>query len=214
MKKLVAIAVAGIAAIAILVYFDRSPGTTVAPMSAEPALAAASKAAQRPTTPTDDAATRPANAAIRAPSTPPPSIVPELPAPRRAATREKNKKLQAACDELFRRQRERQQRAFDAEPKDPAWAYAMEQKLREFTSHRFLAAQIEVSEIDCKTTFCEISARSLAPERADEFNKAIDALRKEPWNEFTGGSVTNSDDSGKSVQFARLTERLGGAPDP
>ncbi len=53
----------------------------------------------------------------------------------------------------------REQAARDAEPKDLAWAYAMEQKLRQFTMPRFQADEIDLTAIDCKTSFQDLILR-------------------------------------------------------
>jgi hypothetical protein len=193
MKKLVAIAVAVIVAVGVFAYLGRSSETPTAAItepsqsqapSTEQLLAPAREPEYLQTTLTADAGTRPTPAAT----------------------------LRARCNEAYQREQERQQRAWDAEQKDPAWAYAMEQKLREFTSPRLQAAQIEVSDIDCKTTFCEINAHALVPELAGQFNAVIEAVREQPWSEFSGFSMTNSGDSGKQVQYARLTRRESKPP--
>jgi len=190
MKKRVAIAIAVIVVIGVVAYLDRSRETAITEpdrpqaRSTEPTLGPASEPEHLQTTLTADAGTQPTQAAT----------------------------LREKCNEAYQREQERQQRAWDAEPKDPAWAYAMEQKLREFTSPRLQTAQMEVSDIDCKTTFCEINAHALVPELAGQFNEVIDAVREQPWSEFTGFSVTNSGDSGKQVQYARLSRKESKPP--
>jgi hypothetical protein len=213
MQKLVAIAVGVIVAIGIVVYFARSSEKTSAAaseveqsrqQSAKSPLVAASEPEQPQSPPSDGAGT---NAATPQAATGQFSTSPSRAGLKVATQSASHREMRAACDEMFQRQQEREQRARDAEPKDPVWAYAMEQKLREYTSRRFQSTAIAVSKIECKTTFCEISADALVPEAADEFNKAIAALREEPWSKFTGTSITNSNDSGKQVQFARVSLR-------
>src|SRR6185369_8379023 len=48
--------------------------------------------------------------------------------------------------------------ALHAEPKDPAWAYPMEQKLREYLTQKLQSGEVEVIGIECRTSFCEIKA--------------------------------------------------------
>jgi hypothetical protein len=203
MKKLVAIAAAVIAAVAIVVYFGRSPETTVVPMTKP----------EQPPTPT-----APAGATLTTAGTGTPlrDLRARSPVPQQASTDGESsyptaapltdeKRRLAECDALWARRNAREQAAIDAETKDPAWAYPMEQKLREFTSRRFQSGQIEVTEIDCKTSFCELRAQGLAPETADEFNRVMETVGDEPWNDFTGFSFSHTEEAGKAVHWARVS---------
>lgn len=175
----------------IVAYLIRSPSVDKEEESAAtvPALATASQQSQKP-------ANNPGTSAAPAGT---------LGVASSASTGERPKDV---CTELADRRRAREQAALDAEPKDPAWAYPMEQKLREFTAGRFQAQQIEVTAIDCKTNFCEIKAESLAPEMSEQFNKVMSAATEQPWNDFTGIASSHDADSGKQVlHYARLSRR-------
>jgi len=174
MQKLVAIAIAAIAVIASVVYFGRSSEPTAAsadePEQPQPSLIHETRTAPTlpPTPPTQP----------EAPIAPTPkptaqlqTFTPPLPADLRNAhraaaslTKEEQQQL-AACDAAWQRKTKGEQAARDAESKDPAWAYRMEQKLREYTARRFQTIPIDVTSIDCKTTFCELKAQSFSPEQ-------------------------------------------------
>jgi hypothetical protein len=187
MRRLVVIAIAGIAIGIVVAYFIRSRSVdTQAAMA--PAPAGALRQSQGPG---DDAGTAaPAPSTLRVATEPP-----------------TGKQRRDVCTELADRRIAREQAARDAEPKDPAWAYPMEQKLREVTAREFQASEIEVLSIDCKTNFCEITARGFAPQTSDEFGKAMNALREQPWNDFTGYSFVHDTDSAKGLHYARFTRR-------
>ena len=129
--------------------------------------------------------------------------------PRRTATRLTSEEQQqlAACDTAWHRRREREQAARDAEQKDPAWAYQTEAQLREYTSHRFQSIPIEVTGIDCKTTYCDITAQGFTPDTAAEFNKAVDALGMQTRGNFQGVSVSHTEEGGKTLHVAQLKRR-------
>jgi hypothetical protein len=93
------------------------------------------------------------------------------------------------------------------EPKDPAWAYPTEQKLREYLSRRFKTIPIEVTEIDCRTTFCEIKAQGFVPEGAQEFQTALGQVGKESWNDFTGSSFSQTEDVTPVVYTGEVRRR-------
>lgn len=184
MKKLVAILVGGIVAIAIVVYFGRS---------AEPPVAPASKPEQ-PQTPAlepKDAGTQRESAERESP--PPISTQPTA-----------EKQQQDTCDLLSERVRKRAQLAQDSEPKNPEWAYPMEQKLREFFARKFQSTQIEVTGIDCRTSFCDIKAQDLASGTGAAFKDAIATVGLEPWSTFGDYSLSHTEESGKTLHFARV----------
>ena len=187
MRKRVAIVIAGIAAGLIFAYFIRSPSVDKDEASAAtvPALATAPQQSQELVADTETGA--PTAGTLRVASSPP--------------TGERPRDV---CSELSDRRLAREQAARDAEPKDPAWAYAMEQQLREFTMPRLQADQLELIAIDCRTSFCEIRAGG-SPEVSEAFNKVIGAVPGKPWNDFTGWSITHDTDSGKRLHYARIS---------
>jgi hypothetical protein len=205
MQKLVAIASAAVAVIAGVVYFGRS---------SEPTSASASEPEQSPPPPIQEAPIAPTPKPIAQLQTftpPPPADLRN--AHRAAASLTKKEQQQlAACDAAWQRKAKGEQAARDAESKDPAWAYRMEQKLREYTARRFQTIPIEVTSIDCKTTFCELRAQSFSPEAATELTNAMNALVMQPPADFRGMSYSNTDEAGKAVhvvQLKRLQERAG-----
>lgn len=190
MRKRVAIVIASIVTGLIVAYFIRSQPVDKEEASAAtpPALATASQKSQEPA---DDTGTSTPTAGTLRVATLPPTTA---------------ERPDAICNELSDRRLAREQAARDTEPKDPAWAYPMEQKLREFTTPLFQAKQIDVIAIDCKTTFCEIKARGLVPDTSEGFNKVIEAV-PEPWNDFTGWSIEHDTESGKRLHYVRISRK-------
>ncbi len=189
MRKRVAIVIGVVVTGVIVAYFIRSPSSDKQEASAGTAPAAAT-VRQQSQKQADDAGTgAPTAGTLRVASSPP--------------TGERPRDV---CWELADRRRAREQAGRDAEPKDPAWAYPMEQKLREFTMPRFQADQIDLIAIDCKTSFCEIRAGG-SPEVSEAFNKVIGVVPGKPWNDFTGWSITHDTESGKRLHYARVSRK-------
>jgi hypothetical protein len=114
---------------------------------------------------------------------------------------------QAACDAFWAHRSERVQLAHDAQGKDPAWAYSMEQRLSDYTTREFRASQIIVSGIDCKTTFCTLTAEGVVPETNREFERAMNHLRGLPWNDFYTMALSQREESGKMLYSAEVHRR-------
>ena len=219
MKKLVAVAIAVIAVIAIVIYFGHSAETTL-PAAINPVQ---SHAPMHEAAPRQDHTASveprpqatPTQARTGAPQTDTPVDDGD---PRRAVTRLTKQEQQqlAACDAAWQRKTKLEQAARDAEQKDPAWAYQMEAKLREYTSKRFQSIPIEVTSIDCKTTFCDVTAQGFAPDTAAEFNRVIDALGLERRGDFQGMSVWHTEEAGKTLHFAQVKRKQerATAPEP
>jgi hypothetical protein len=212
MKKLVAITIAGIAAVAILVYFGHSAETTL-PAAINPVQSQQNPAASVEPRPQARLSTTPMQVRTAAPQTDTPV---DDGHPPRAATRLTKQEQQqlAACDAAWERKTKREQAARDAESKDPAWAYQMEDKLREYTSQRFQSIPIDVTSIDCKTTFCDVMAQGFTPETAAEFNDAISALARQSRGNFQGMSVWHTEEAGKTLHFAQVKRRQERAAAP
>lgn len=187
MKKLVAIAIAVVAAVAIVAYFADSGDATRAHISQ-------SEESQAPSAiqPPDQGNAREPSDAESAPSI--------------TASISDEQKL-AACGAIIRRKAERNNAMLAAEPKDPAWAYSMEQKLREFTSRRWQSSEINVVAVDCRTYYCEIKAQTFDAEKtAKEFAEGIGALSEQAWSgEFTGSGTSYEEQEGKTFHVARIS---------
>lgn len=113
----------------------------------------------------------------------------------------------AQCRALWERERKAEQAARAAETKDSAWAYATEQKLREYLSRRFRTTPIEVTAIDCKATFCEITGQGFVPESDGEFRLALQDVPQEPWSDLTSSSFSQSVEAGKVVYSGEVRRR-------
>lgn len=206
MKKLIVIG-ASLVAFAIAAWFVRSPPAGDAGIAKPPELAspvlpppdARESAEPAPAAkPSEPVALAPAREPARAPGARPAPT--EEPASQPAAARRIDEKQQLApCRALWERERKAEQAARAAETKDPAWAYATEQKLREYLSRRLLTSPIEVTGIDCKATFCEITGQGFVPESDGEFRLALEAVPRESWSDFTGASFSQDVQAGKVV---------------
>lgn len=185
MKKLVAIVIAAVVAISIVAYFASSGDT---------ALSRISQSEQSPTP-----AAEPPRAGNSHESSDAES------AATIAAPVTDEQKL-AACGVIMTRRAEHDSAMLAAEPKDPAWAYPMEQKLREFTSRRFQSSEINVVAVDCRTYYCNIKAQTFDAEKtAKEFAEGIGALHEEAWSgEFRGSGSWYEEEEGKVFHVARL----------
>jgi hypothetical protein len=206
MKKLIVIG-ASLAALAIAAWFLRSPpagdaGIAKSPELASPLLpprdaresAEAAPAAQ----PSEPVALAPARESARAPSARPAPTEEPASQPTAARTIDEQQQL-APCRALWERERKAEQAARAAETKDLAWAYATEQKLHEYLSRRLRTSPIEVTRIDCKATFCEITGQGFVPEGDGEFRLALEAVSRESWSDFTGSSSSQYVQAGKVI---------------
>ena len=201
MRKLVAFVIAS-AAIVVVVYLVRTPSATDAATATATATAAIAAARERrqqqANVPADDVSVD-----VTDTGTGPPPTDREHSRPVTVPLTVEQQQ-QAACTALAERKKARKRATLDAEPKDPTWAYSMEQKVREYLTQRLAASQIEVIEIDCKTTFCEIKAQGFVPEASGEFNAAARAASEPSWNDFILGYTLESEESGKRLLYGQL----------
>jgi len=193
MRKLVPIAIAGVAIVAIVAYFAHAPSDTVSPAAAAPEH-------QQPQLPKHDDVTADVTDTRAQSASTARQNFPSATAPLTAEQQER-----AACRAVGEQRRARERAALDAETKDAAWAYPMEQKLREHLTQKLQSGRLEVLGIDCRTTFCEIKALLLDPEGGAEFNEAISDMNGKPWNDFRGMGTSLSEESGKTFYTGRLT---------
>ena len=204
MRKLVAIVIASVA-IVVVVYLLRTPSATDAATATATATAAIAAARERrqqqSNVPAHDVSVD-----VTDTGTGPPSTARQHSRPVTVPLTVEQRQ-QAACIALAERRHAREQATLDAEPKDPTWAYSMEQKVREYLTHRLAASQIEVIGIDCKTTFCEIRVQGFAPEARAEFNAAMKAAPQSSWNDFTLMYTSESEESGKWLLYGQLRRK-------
>ena len=183
MKKLVAIVIAAVVAVSIVIYFARSGDTTLSRIG-QSEQSPASAAGARHSHESSDAVSA---VTIAAPMT--------------------DEQKLAACGAIMTRKAEHNSAMLAAEPKDPAWAYPMEQKLREFASRRFQVSEINVVAVDCRTYYCDIKAQTFDAEKTGkEFAEGIGALHEEAWSgEFNGSGSWYEEEEGRAFHVARLS---------
>ena len=205
MNKLV-IALAAIGALAFGVYFIPSPhpaddtrlpaSASATPIRDEPVQAAAiesqATAPRREPDQHPDPLHVPSSTARSAQTKPPP---------------QDEEQQMTACSARWASLRAGELAARDAETKDPAWAYAMEQKLREWGTVRLQRASIELIAVDCKTTYCDLVAQPFEPDADNEFSRVLQDATKEPWSDFTGTSFGHSEEAGKVLFRGELRRK-------
>jgi hypothetical protein len=212
MKKLVAIG-ALLAAFAIAAWLLRSPsagdaGTAKSPEIAAPLPSPAGRreSAEIPAAePVEPVALAPARESARAPGARSAPTQEQPSRPPAESRRDETKQL-AECRALEERQHKAEQAARAAETKDLAWAYATEQKLREYLSRRLRTTPIEVTEIDCRATFCEVRGQGFLPE-SDEFRLAVAGVLQESWSDFTWSSGYPTVQAGKVVYSGEVRRK-------
>jgi hypothetical protein len=125
---------------------------------------------------------------------------------RAAALTEREAHELCSAEYAVRTQREKAARA--AEQKDPAWAYSMEQKLREHIARQPEATQFEIVEIECKTTFCELEARVLTDDSSAAFDNVLQGIAMESLQDPKGFEIAALGDEYPRINYARVTWNL------
>jgi len=211
MRKLVALVIAGSAMVAIVIYLahPRSDNVSPAAGSAErhASLASDDDHTTKAADTHDDPVATARDKSYRATALdPPPATAIEDPS-RATVPLTAEQQANAACIALSERRAAGEKAALHAEPKDPAWAYPMEQKLREYLTQKLQSGEVEVIGIECRTSFCEIKALLVAPEGSPEFNNALSDATGKSWNDFTGMGTSLSRESGKTFYAGQLMRR-------
>ncbi len=119
--------------------------------------------------------------------------------------------LRAPCECANAWHRRRQQREVDmrnAETKDVFWSYETEQLLEQYIAAHPRATALNISSIDCRTSFCEIRGDS-PPESVESFQVIIDEAAEQPWStlEFrrAGGTYHRPDRSDLRALLSRTS---------
>jgi hypothetical protein len=66
---------------------------------------------------------------------------------------------------------------------------------------------MELSEVDCKTTYCDLVVQVLEPDTSNDLNNALEDARKQPWSDFTGTSTAKVSDTGNAYRVELLRKR-------
>lgn len=88
------------------------------------------------------------------------------------------------CGEVFNRERQRERDKKDGEPKDAAWAYAMEQLLRQHMESGLAANQYTKLRIDCRTTFCEMRIEGVGDKNQKLAAQLAQEVAKQSWSDM------------------------------
>jgi hypothetical protein len=111
---------------------------------------------------------------------------------------------ECATEEWQERKRAHDEAKRAAEPKDPQWAYAVEQEIHErLTEH---AEAFVAFSVECRTTWCEIRATGATPESEDIFNSQIldGALAKKPFELTNSEGTLSSSNDGTITIYLRI----------
>ncbi len=83
----------------------------------------------------------------------------------------------------------------ELEAKDESWAYYMEQTLLQFLSTHPSIDQFDISNIECRTTKCQIEVFGFDESTVSVWQQLMYDIRQQPWSEFSqyGSSSGNVD---------------------
>ncbi len=70
------------------------------------------------------------------------------------------------------------------EPKDDSWAYYMEQTLLHFLSGHSSIEQFDISNIECRTTKCQIEVFGYDKSTVPVWRQVMYDIGQQPWSEF------------------------------
>ena len=88
----------------------------------------------------------------------------------------------------------------EAEAKDDSWAYYMEQSLQQFLAGHPDSPNFVISNIECRTTMCEIQAIGYDESTGPAWNAMLFDMRQQPWFDFSeSGSSSSSIDGSMAI---------------
>lgn len=98
------------------------------------------------------------------------------------------------CTEAQRLRHQRELAAKAAEPKDAGWAYSMEQLIRQHLESHVPADKYTKLQLECRTTFCELSMEGTDKEGLALVEKVANDIPNQPWSDIAqkgggGGSA-------------------------
>ena len=112
------------------------------------------------------------------------------------------KEANEICSRANDLRREKERAKKDAEPKDPAWAYAMEMLIHQHVESQIPADQYTNLQIQCRTTFCELSVRGSGQEARDRVAKVLQEVERQPWSDVVSwGHSSGLDARGWDLRF-------------
>jgi hypothetical protein len=114
------------------------------------------------------------------------------------------------CSHALGRKERRERARKEAEPKDAGWAYSTEELVRYHIESQMSPDQYKKLQIDCRTTFCEVTMEGVGEESRVLANKVAQEIAKQPWSEMvyrgSGGSSIGDDWTFKHEWFRPTTE--------
>jgi hypothetical protein len=101
------------------------------------------------------------------------------------------------CSRAAVLQQNRERAKKDAEPKDAAWAYSMEMLIRQHVESQIASDEYTKLEIQCRTTFCELSIEGKEQEAQDRVSRVLQEVERQSWSDIVQwGSGGGSDQNG------------------
>lgn len=93
---------------------------------------------------------------------------------------------------------------FELEAKDSSWAYYMEQTLLQFLGSHPLAAQFNISRIECRTTKCQLQVVGYDESTLPAWQQVMYDIRQQPWSEFGQYGTSSGDVDGSFILIGTL----------
>jgi hypothetical protein len=88
------------------------------------------------------------------------------------------------CTRASRLQQARAQAAKDAEPKDAAWAYSMEQLMRQHIEMHLPADKYTKLQLECRTTFCILRMEGKGADARELADKVVQQIQHQDWSDI------------------------------
>lgn len=90
--------------------------------------------------------------------------------------------------------------ALEAEPRDIDWAYATELRLQNFIAGHPRASAFEVTGIECRTTYCDVSAKTLTEGDVETFVDVVTLAARQEGTGLTRAFSAGSESVGDEIQ--------------
>jgi hypothetical protein len=94
------------------------------------------------------------------------------------------REAQEVCTRASQLQQAREQAAKDAEPKDAAWAYPMEQLMRQHVEMYLPADKYTKLQLECRTTFCTLRMEGKSADAREMAEKVVQQIQHQDWSDI------------------------------
>jgi hypothetical protein len=97
-----------------------------------------------------------------------------------------------------------QWKKLELESKDESWAYYMEQTLRQFLSSHPLAAQFDISRVECRMTICQVQVVGYDSSTGPVWQQVMYDIRQQPWSDFGQYGTSSGNIDGRFLLLGTL----------